>query len=333
MSKDRNNRLDNLFSGAGKTMGTPAQPPARPRVGAGAVGAAELNLLKDENSRLKAALEGAEIGDINIDLIDPSPYPDRLVDDLESEGFTTLKDSLSARGQEVPILVRPHPVAPKRYQAVFGHRRLRALSALGKSHIRAAIRSLSDEDLLVAQGIENSARQDLSWIEKALFAKKLEAFATANGKDATQMVLEALSIHAPEASRYRKVLEIVDEPLIRAIGSAPKIGRTKWQALAEALRGDKKAAAKLAKSLTVKEFSKKSSDERFQLALNRVLSTGLPAGNLAVAEDVMDSKGAPIARIERRARSMRIDVADKDFAEFVHKKLGRLYAEFRQKTD
>lgn len=147
------------------------------------MGAAELNLLKDENVQLKAALEGAEIGDIEIAPIDP--YPDRLVEDAGSEGFAALKTSLEARGQEVPIFVRPHPIEPKWYQAVFGRRLIRALSAHGKSHIRAAIRSLSDEDLLVAQGIENSARQDLSWIEKALLAKKLEAFATANGKDAT----------------------------------------------------------------------------------------------------------------------------------------------------
>lgn len=68
------------------------------------------------------------------------------------------------------------------------------------------------------------------------------------------MVLEAFSIHAPEASRYRKVLESVDEALIHAIGPAPKVGRTKRQASAEILRSDKKAGAKPSKSLISKEF-------------------------------------------------------------------------------
>jgi ParB family transcriptional regulator, chromosome partitioning protein len=333
MSKDRNNRLDSLFSGAGKAVPGATPSPARPRVGAGAVGAAELNLLKDENTRLKAALEGAEIADIEIALIDPSPYPDRLVGDEETEGFTALKASLATRGQEVPILVRPHPNAGTRYQTVFGHRRLRALNALGKSHIRAAIRALSDEDLLLAQGIENSAREDLSWIEKALFAKKLEAFAVANGKDATQMVLDALSIHAPEASRYRKVLEAVDETLIQTIGPAPKIGRTKWQALAEILKADKKAGARIARQLKAKDFVGKTSDERFDIVLAAMNRAGeLPAGNLGRVEEISNQQGEAIARFERRKRSTRIDVTDREFADFVREKLVGLYADFRGRT-
>lgn len=329
MSKDRNNRLDNLFSGAGRANLSATPSPARPRVGAGAVGAAELNLLKDENARLKSALEGAEIADIQIGLVDPSPYPDRLADD-EGEGFVALKTSLAARGQEVPILVRPHPSAKGRFQTVFGHRRVRALATLGKTHVRAAIRALGDEELLLAQGIENSAREDLSWIEKALFAKKLEAFATANGRDATQMVCDALSIHAPEASRYRKVLEVVDEALIDAIGPASKVGRNKWQALAEALKADKRLSGKIVKFLQNNENQSPSSDGRFELALKKATSRRqLPAGNFI---EISADGGAAVARMEPRKHSTRFDVADKQFAEFLRDHMAELYAQYRARA-
>jgi len=329
MSKDRNKRLDNLFGGVSPAPpGGASSPLQRPRVGAGAVGAAELNLLKDENVRLKAALEGAEIADLELSVIDPSPYPDRLDGTEESEGYAQLKASLTARGQEVPILVRPHPNAKGRYQTVFGHRRVRGLVELGHAKVRAAIRALSDEDLLIAQGVENSARQDLSWIEKALFARKLEAFAMANGKDATQMVLDALSIHAPEASRYRTTIEAVGDRLILSIGAAPKVGRTKWMALAEALKADKKAIARLARLTESEAFHKSPSDTRFVMALQ----AALPTDEKPAPAEVTGENGAVIARVEQRARATRFDVEDKDFARFIQTRLSGLYAEFRGKN-
>lgn len=328
MSKDRNKRLDNLFGGVSPAPASGGTtPPQRPRVGAGAVGAAELNLLKDENTRLKAALEGAEIADLNLSDIDPSPYPDRLDGTEESEGYAQLKASLAARGQEVPILVRPHPNAKGRYQTVFGHRRVRGLVELGHAKVRAAIRALSDEDLLIAQGVENSARQDLSWIEKALFARKLEAFAMANGKDATQMVLDALSIHAPEASRYRTTIEAVGDKLILAIGSAPKVGRTKWMALAEALKADKKAPARLLRLTESAAFRQNPSDTRFVMALSAVL----PEKDKPAPTEISSPSGTVIARVEERARATRLDFEDKDFARFVQDRLRRLHSEFRDK--
>ena len=61
-----------------------------------------------------------------------------------------------------------------RYQVAYGHRRLQAVRLLGRP-VRAIIRPLQDIDVVVAQGVENSARQNLSYIERALFALTLEA--------------------------------------------------------------------------------------------------------------------------------------------------------------
>ena len=76
-------------------------------------------------------------------------------------------------GQQVPILVRPHPDKPGRYQSGLGHRRLRAADAL-RRQVRAMVRRLTDAELVVAQGKENGERRDLSFIERASFAAHLE---------------------------------------------------------------------------------------------------------------------------------------------------------------
>ena len=40
--------------------------------------------------------------------------------------FEALKQSIGERGQEIPVLLRAHASAPGRFQAAFGHRRIRA---------------------------------------------------------------------------------------------------------------------------------------------------------------------------------------------------------------
>ena len=82
-------------------------------------------------------------------------------------------DAIRITGQQVPILVRPHPEIEGRYQIAYGHRRARAARELGRP-VRAVVRQMSDAELVVAQGQENSARRDLSFIERALYAAKLE---------------------------------------------------------------------------------------------------------------------------------------------------------------
>uniref|UniRef100_UPI001D0E2864 ParB/RepB/Spo0J family partition protein n=1 Tax=Klebsiella pneumoniae TaxID=573 RepID=UPI001D0E2864 len=73
----------------------------------------------------------------------------------------------------MPILVRPHPTIDGRYQVAYGHRRLVAVRQLGFK-VKAVIRELSDDQLVVSQGQENNARTNLSYIERALFASRLE---------------------------------------------------------------------------------------------------------------------------------------------------------------
>ena len=66
-----------------------------------------------------------------------------------------------------PILVRPHPTAPERYQIVAGERRFRAAMQAGLTEIPAILRDMDDSDAAVVALVENLQRQDLNAIEEA----------------------------------------------------------------------------------------------------------------------------------------------------------------------
>ena len=131
--------------------------------GRGAIGAV---------SRSIDQLKSQAVIELATHLIDASFIEDRL--GTSPEDHASLLASIREHGQQVPILVRPNPQQEGRYQIAYGHRRLRAAIELERP-VRAIVKPLTDEQLVVAQGQENSARTNLSFIERALFAAQLEA--------------------------------------------------------------------------------------------------------------------------------------------------------------
>lgn len=120
-------------------------------------------------------LEGEAVVELDPDTVDGSFVLDRLTDD--SEQFEELKAAIAERGQDTPILVRPHPSASGRYQIVFGHRRVRVARELGRK-VKAVVKAIDDRTHVIAQGQENSARANLSFIERASFASRLRRLVT-----------------------------------------------------------------------------------------------------------------------------------------------------------
>lgn len=261
-----------LASFAAYTAASPAPSPDEParqpaetshlvnRVGAGVIGATQRSLteLREERDRLRAAVEAGGSTEIDPSLIDPSPFPDRLPDDGEEE-FTRFKELLAAEGQLVPIQVRRHPSAPDRYQVVYGHRRWRAAKEIGVK-VKAIVVAYDDRELAIAQGIENAARQDLTWIEKALFAARMEE-AGVKARD----IRAALNIDDPELARFRSVIRAVPPDVISAIGRAPKAGRPRWLDLAAASKAEGDSLQRIRQTLAAAKVS--GSDERFVIAL------------------------------------------------------------------
>ena len=242
-------------------LGQTAQPVAR--VGAGVIGATQRTLtdIREERDRLRALLDAGGGLDLDPTLIEPSPFPDRLPDDNDLE-FEALKKLISDEGQKVPIGVRRHPRDASRYQVVYGHRRWRAARELGVA-VKAIVVSLDDRELVIAQGIENSVRQDLSWIEKALFAWRMDE-AGIKARD----IRAALAIDDPELARFRAVCRALTVETIALIGRAPKVGRPRWVELANSVSAEPSALDRVRETLASAKVL--SSDHRFREALGAV---------------------------------------------------------------
>jgi ParB family chromosome partitioning protein len=296
---------------------------AKDRVLAGPVRAMSLTLdrIEEESRTLQAALSnGASVIELDPILVDASIIQDRLAEP-EDAAFAALKESMREHGQEVPILVRPHPERESRYQAAYGHRRLRAARELGLK-IKAVVRPLDDHQLVVAQGVENSARRDLSFIERAMFARVLED----KGFD-RPVIMAALTTDKTELSKMISVARALPESIVRAIGPAPKAGRRRWMQLAELLQ--RREASRRVEIMLCEPALPEDSDARFARALaaaSEKVTARVPV------ETMKRPDGAALARITRDEKMTVVrfdDKAEPDFANFVLERLSRLYEEFR----
>lgn len=284
----------------------PIQPVAR--VGAGVIGATQRSLaeLRGERDRLQALVDAGGGSELDPSSIDPSPFPDRLPDDSQVD-FEALKKLISEEGQKVPIQVRRHPTVSGRYQVVYGHRRWRAALDLGVK-VKATVVALSDSELVVAQGIENAARQDLSWIERALFAWRMDQ-AGIKARD----IRAALSVDDPELARLRAVCRTVPVEVIEAIGRAPKAGRPRWVALATAIGEDSAALDRVRKTLSGDKVSALPSDERFKLVFAAVKKP--PARSHSEVE-LRSPAGKVLGKATFSKGDIKLTVSEKHASEF-----------------
>ncbi|MGR3622425.1 plasmid partitioning protein RepB [Pseudophaeobacter sp.] len=196
-----------------------------------AAGAPSPTSMMTNNRALRSArdaVDGHRVWELDAESI----VDDRPADRLDPEDVIDLRDAIEANGQTVPILVRRHPTEADRYLLVYGRRRLEAIRLSDKvSKVRALIASLDEKAAVQAQISENIARRDLSFIEKALFAKEL----VENGFGNQSQVAEVLTVTKSSISMAMAVVEMLGTDLIRAIGPAHGIGRPKWEALGKAI--------------------------------------------------------------------------------------------------
>jgi ParB family transcriptional regulator, chromosome partitioning protein len=123
---------------------------------------------------------------IDIDLIEPSPYQPRTR--FREEALDELARSIQASGIIQPLVVRP--LGPK-FQLIAGERRWRAAQRAGLSKVSAIIRQVPDELALEMTLVENIQREDLNAIEAARAFDRLmdefqltqESVAERTGKD------------------------------------------------------------------------------------------------------------------------------------------------------
>ena len=124
--------------------------------------------------------------EIDIDLVEPSPYQPRTR--FREEALEELSRSIRASGIIQPIVVRP---VGNRYQLIAGERRWRAAQRAGLRRVAAIVRQVADELALEMTLVENIQREDLNAMEAARAFDRLmdkfqmtqEAVAERTGKD------------------------------------------------------------------------------------------------------------------------------------------------------
>jgi ParB family transcriptional regulator, chromosome partitioning protein len=264
-------------------------------------------------------IEGQVIVELDPSLIDNSFVRDRM--EATEEQNAAFREIIRQHGQNVPILVRRNPSNGERYEVAFGHRRLRAARELG-IRVRAVVRSLTDEELVVAQGQENSGRTDLTFIERARFAARLE-----DRKFSREIIMSALNVDKAALSRLIAVATRIPGAVIDAIGPAPAFGRVRWQELTELLEDESNRARSL-EMVARSSFVALDTDTRFE-----TLSRALRAQSLrARSEAWVSDDGTHAARISRTVKKLTVVFDDRvapRFGDFVRERLQTLYAEYR----
>ncbi|QEL27412.1 plasmid partitioning protein RepB (plasmid) [Bosea sp. F3-2] len=298
---------------------------APPHVRAGAVGAMgrSLESIASAAERAKELIaSGTSVIEIPADKLASSFAQDRLDDEAIEQ--TSLYVAIKEAGQKSPILVRPDPNRAEHFQIAYGHRRAKILGLLGRP-IRAVVQNLTDEELVVVQGQENSARKDLSFIERGLFAQTLEE----RGFDRA-IIMSAIGVDKTVLSRLLALTKSITRDLIIAIGPAPRTGRPRWMAFEERLSALSDRTL-IDAVLNSPDFKQAESDQRFAM-----LFDAMAAKRPGKAEEVVLEKGTGerIATVERSKRTLSVvvDVSrSAAFGEFVASQLPELYRQFQAK--
>lgn len=284
--------------------------------------------ISHEAEQLRKALsDGQTIVELDPVDIDASFVKDRL-DDFDGEDFTNLLNSVRENGQAVPVLVRPHPDQEGRYQLAYGHRRVEVIRQLGLK-AKAFIRDLTDDELIIAQGNENLERKDLTFIEKAFFALRLEERGVKRSVIMATFGTRSKGVLSEMIALVRKV----PGDLVVAIGSAPGIGRPRWDAMVAMLDDD--AGKGDWKSLVLRpDFQNLSSTDRFERVIKELRQK--PARK--EKEAATDTAWAPTDKsvsvtLKKTAKKATVTLASADgplFAEFITGRLDDLYEAFRK---
>ena len=281
-------------------------------------------------------LEGETIVELDPTTIDDSFARDRfdLDDDDYKEEFQRVLEAVRERGQDSPVLVRPHPKQAGRYMLVFGHLRRRAAVELGRN-VRAVIKQMTDRDHVIAQGQENNGRANTSFIEKAIFAAEI---ANRHFDDDNSTVMAALGADKSTLSKMLAVAGL-PAPLLKAIGRAKRIGRDRWYDLKLLL--DKPSNLEEALSFVASpSIAVLPSDARFDALVSHLKtkkvsarpkpslarSSWAPADGRLAAEAITDGKKFTLA-LKARGPDARA------FGDYLTEHLDRFYEEFRQRSD
>ncbi|GLS41875.1 chromosome partitioning protein ParB [Mesorhizobium tianshanense] len=187
---------------------------SRKRLGRG------LAALIGEIDRPAAAVEKQGMnadGNVPIEFVSPNPKnPRRHFGDAE---LTDLAQSIREHGVVQPVVARPSPTQPGRYEIIAGERRWRAAQRAGLSEIPIIVRDVNDRTALELAIIENVQRTDLNPIEESLGYQQLINDHGYTQADLGQVIGKSRS-HVANTLRLLKLPEVIRDMLVDGALSA-----------------------------------------------------------------------------------------------------------------
>lgn len=172
-----------------------------PRLGRGLAA-----LLGEAPSSAEGAPNNATV--LPLDVLQPGTFQPRR--DMAPDAMDDLVASIRSHGVLQPILVRPQPGSPGRYEIIAGERRWRAAQQAGLHEIPVLLRHLGNTEAMGAALVENLQRQDLNAIEEADGYRRLveefgltqEQLGTAVGKSRSHVANALRLLSLPEPVRH-----------------------------------------------------------------------------------------------------------------------------------
>jgi len=160
---------------------------------------------------------------IAVGLLEPNPFQPRTT--FDEAALTDLADDIKAHGILQPLLVRPHPSQPGRFQIVAGERRWRAAQQAGLTEVPCIERAMDDGEIERLALAENIQRTDLDPVDEARAYKRII--------DTTGISQRKLAevIHKDPESVARRLRLLDHKPVETAVQSGV-IGLTVGQELA-----------------------------------------------------------------------------------------------------
>lgn len=303
-------------------------PSAKP--GYGMTGAAKtvVRSIEEMAANTRKLMDGETIIELSPLVLDSSFAADRLSD--KDHDYEELKKAIKDFGQLTPILVRPHASDSERYMVVFGHRRAQVAQELG-INVKAIVKKLDDAASAVAQGQENSARSNLSFIERAFFAQNL--LASGMTKD---VIKSSIGIDDAMLSRMLSVIETIPVVMLRDLGASKTIGRDKWLSLRQLMLNP--AYLTIAQEYVAgPAFQAQPEDKRFDdlhgyLKRYKARSEAKAARKSELAKIWTSADDALSLTMNAKAKRVAIEFSRTEarpFGEWISNNLDRLYDEYR----
>lgn len=319
--KDSRELFANVLGQQGEQPMAPEIKSASPHIMKVAAGVRQIQERGEALDRLLK--DGDHILEIEPGEIVQSAIADRFAGEYEAAAIDEIVASMRERGQIVPGLVRP--LAEGGYRIVFGRRRLAAARVLG-IRFRAVVRELTDEQAIVFQGEENTNRNDLTFIEKCVFARAQEE--AGYGRE---VICASLATGKSHVSEMLRIAATLPHEVLLAIGRSPDIGRRRWLAFAERWSGTRVMRERVLNALA----NAAPGSDRFDIAFTA--QAGAPQEEARAGREPMEirAQGFLVATVSWPSAGPRLQFSKgvpAGFVEFLGARMDALHEEYARQS-